>query len=254
MEAETVRKPYPGQPVRAPRRYRWIAIAGLVAVAASAAAIYVTSRPTSRATAARSDAAVAIVRDAATVPVLPDAAIAEVAPPPAKVAPARRPAPPAQPVATGPACACKVTLATGSISRACVRKRPEPRCTCEDASHYGLCPVVKTVTDGSKERLPDGTRNGTMYCIDRTRSDCDPLQRTMPASCNLMSTVGVHDAPCRGYVTGQVEGDPQKEGHYRCTVCDWATTAPKFHGKTGDACTGFESTTGARSTGVLECP
>ena len=58
---------------------------------------------------------------------------------------------------------------------------------------------------------------------------------------------------CHGYHSGQVEGDPPTEGHYRCSICDNAKTAPRFHGKTGDPCTGFESTTGDKLTGTLDC-
>ena len=93
-----------------------------------------------------------------------------------------------------------------------------------------------------------------MYCVDRTRPECDPLLPDMPESCRALTTVAAHDAPCRGYLTGQVEGDTLTEGKYRCTVCDWAKTAPKYRGKTGDPCTGYETTEGELLTGVMKCP
>ena len=45
-----------------------------------------------------------------------------------------------------------------------------------------------------------------------------------------------------------------RNGKLRCSVCDPSKTAPKFHGKTGDICIGFEVTTGDKLTGELKCP
>ena len=132
-----------------------------------------------------------------------------------------------------------------------MRTVKEPRCTCLNKSRTRLCPFVLAVTNDGGVRLPDGTKGGAHWCIDRTRPECDPLDRKIPASCGAYTKVAVEGSACRGYVAGQVEGDEQQEGTYECDRCDWARTAPKFHGKNGDICEGFERRTGTKLSGRM---
>ena len=261
MDAATKPMSYPG--VAVPQRRWWpIALAIVLAALVAGGVVFaITHQPT------RTEAPVAIalpdaaiVTDAEIDAHVVDAAVAVVI---VDAAPAKRRTMPvdADPAAgtviprdaPGPACACRVRTSEGLLSFACVRKRSAPSCFCEDDKRAGLCPFVMTVTNGSRERLPDGSRGGTMHCIDRTRTDCDPLSKDMPDSCRVYNHVAVDRAACKGYVAGMVETDAPKTGTERCTVCDWAKTAPKFHGNTGDLCVGFETRTGDKVTGELDC-
>jgi serine/threonine-protein kinase len=168
--------------------------------------------------------------------------------------------PPPKPL-TGPdpyasTCACQFRNAKGSIDHACVQKRSVARCRCRNGSQE-LCPFVITVIDEG-QRKPDGTRGGTMYCVDRTRRECDPLDKAMPKSCwaNTVERVAgtpADGAECQGYRSGLAENDPPQRGEWSCDTCDWARTAPKYRGQTTDTCTGFDGHTGEPVSGVLRC-
>jgi serine/threonine-protein kinase len=153
----------------------------------------------------------------------------------------------------GKPCRCDFKTAKGSIDTACTTKRKEPRCRClstKDRSR-DLCPQLITVTDEGKIQ-PDGKRGGQMNCVDRTRSECNPLDKAMPASCLLRYQVATQDAACSGFVPGQKDGDTPLPGTYDCSICDWHPDRPKFYGKTGDQCVGY-SPAGDKVTGTLKC-
>jgi Protein kinase domain len=196
------------------------------------------------------DAAV-VIADAAPI----DAAHIDAAPLDAPTDKKRtRVATPAPPAPKGPRCFCKVKFGERqSISTACKRKAPAPRCECEKTSTR-LCPFVMTVTNGDRERLPDGTGSGTMRCLDRTRPECDWVNGPVPKDCWAMSKVATANEACRGYRSGQKAEDAMLDGKYRCNFCDLTPEAPKYYGTAGDACTGFEVTTGEPASGELECP
>jgi tRNA A-37 threonylcarbamoyl transferase component Bud32 len=266
MEAATKPMSYPGAG-RAPDmrvdRRRWFPIAGVLLAIVAAGVAYALTRAGTDAVAVVPDAgpvidAAELAPDAQVVdaPDVVDAVVAV-----GDASPVRRRVDAQRPagtvitrVETGPACACRVRTADDSLSFACVRKRSAPSCVCEDENRNGLCPFVLIVTNPStRERLPDGSREGVTHCLDRTRSACDPLAKAMPDECRVYSHAGTDKAVCKGYVVGMVEGDVPKTGTERCTICDWAKTARKFYGKTGDACVGFEYRTGEKLTGVLDC-
>jgi hypothetical protein len=153
-----------------------------------------------------------------------------------------------------PVCDCRVTTPEGSTSFACIRLAEQNRCTCEDSKHQRLCPFPITVIDEGK-RKPDGAHGGTMYCVDRTRGECDPLDKAMPRSCGVSTKLGgIAGAACTGWVSGMKDTEAPREGSYRCNVCDGTTTAPKFRGNTGDICIGHEVHTGEKLSGTLQCP
>jgi len=168
--------------------------------------------------------------------------------------------PPPKPL-TGPdpyasTCACQFRNARGSIDNACVQKRSVARCRCRNGSQE-LCPFVITVIDEG-QRKPDGAHGGTMYCVDRTRRECDPLDKAMPSSCwasvvERVAGTPADGAECQGYRSGLAESDPPLRGEWSCDTCDWARTAPKYRGQTTDTCTGFDGHTGERVSGVLRC-
>lgn len=59
--------------------------------------------------------------------------------------------------------------------------------------------------------------------------------------------------PCEGYTAGMLEGAP-RQGKVKCGICDRSADAPRFRGKTGDTCVGYEVYDGNKLTGVLKCP
>ena len=92
-----------------------------------------------------------------------------------------------------------------------------------------------------------------MFCVDRTREDCDPSTKTMLASCSAGARVAIHGASCSGYRSGMTASDPKLDGTYTCSLCDTKLTNPKFYGKTGDQCVGYSRYTGQKVTGALRC-
>lgn len=156
------------------------------------------------------------------------------------------------------ACTCQFKTETGSISGACVRKRDAYRCTCKYKGDM-VCPQVITVVN-DRARQPDGSKQGWMLCLDRTKPDpaCDPLLDKRPERCSLYHVTQRAGIPadrsdCRGYVSGLTADDPQVTGKWSCSICDNALLAPAHIGKTGDTCTGFDGSTGKAVTGILRC-
>ena len=163
---------------------------------------------------------------------------------------ATRPPPPVkQPKAeTGDVCECLIVTDTGSTANACTAKLRAPSCRCRDADRNTLCRSPLTSVSGNGGPLPDGSQEGSFYCVDRTRADCTPGDR-MPASCTIWDTSGgVTGQPCRGFGQGQRPSDAPLAGTYSCDACDWSK---QFRGKAGEPCTGFSGTDGKQYTGEL---
>ena len=155
---------------------------------------------------------------------------------------------PSQPPATGDVCECLIETANGSTANACTKKLRAPSCRCRDADRNDLCTVPLTSAAPDYSPLPDGSKEGAFYCIDRKRGDCKPRDN-MPASCTVWNKSGgaTGDA-CRGFGQGQRPSDAPLAGTLSCDACDWST---HFRGKAGDACTGFAGSDGKQYTGVL---
>ena len=254
--------------VPTPRRRPWLLVAGLVVVAAAAViAAIVTRAPAPIIVVATPDAgpvvdAIALAPvDAPAVDAVAIAPADASAPPDAAIprAPSRPPAkvtdlPAGTVIAVEPKgkpCDCEF-IVKGLTDRACTTLRKEPRCECKAGSTTSLCPFPIFVVDRGVH-MPDGSTSGTMFCVDRTREECDPSVKDMPASCSAGARVATHGAACSGYRSGMTASDPKLDGTYTCSLCDPKPTNPKFYGKTGDQCVGYSRYTGQKVTGALRC-
>ncbi|MBL0219758.1 MAG: protein kinase [Myxococcales bacterium] len=158
-----------------------------------------------------------------------------------------RTAPP-PPKATGDVCECLIVTANGSTTNACTAKLRAPRCRCRDADRNDLCRSPLTSVSSGGALLPDGSKEGMYYCVDRTRAACTP-GNDMPATCTVWDTSGGETGQlCRGFGQGQRPSDAPLAGTFSCDMCDWSG---KFRGKARDACTGFAGSDGKRYTGEL---